>query len=65
MLADELQDHSILVDRMCAGWVSTDISGVNASRSISEGAAFVVWATTRDVNGPTPGFYRDGQPLAW
>ena len=34
-------------------------------RSVKEGAASVMWAATLPDSGPTGGFFRDGEPLAW
>jgi len=33
--------------------------------SVEAGAASIVWAVTLPDTGPTGGFFRDGQPLAW
>jgi NAD(P)-dependent dehydrogenase (short-subunit alcohol dehydrogenase family) len=65
MLADELRSSGILVNSVCPGWVATEMGGPQAPRSIEEGAASVVWAVTLSDTGPTGGFFRDGQPLAW
>ncbi len=35
------------------------------ARPVPEGAASVVWAATLPVDGPTGGFFRDGQPHPW
>lgn len=35
------------------------------ARPVAEGAASVVWAATLPADGPTGGFFRDGEPLAW
>ena len=35
------------------------------ARSIPEGAASVTWAATIPDDGPTGGFFRDGEPLPW
>ena len=64
-LAAELHDTGILVNAVCPGWVATDMGGVGAPRSVSEGAASIIWAATLPDNGPTGGFFRDGKPLAW
>ena len=65
MLADELRSSGILVNSVCPGWVATEMGGPQAPRSIEEGAASVVWAVTLPDTGPTGGFFRDGEPLAW
>jgi NAD(P)-dependent dehydrogenase (short-subunit alcohol dehydrogenase family) len=65
MLADELKPSRILVNSVCPGWVATEMGGAEAPRSVEEGAASVVWAATLPDAGPTGGFFRDGEPLAW
>lgn len=64
-LAGELRHAHILVNAVCPGWVATDMGGAGASRSVEEGAAGIVWAATLPQNGPTGGFFRDGEPLPW
>lgn len=65
MLADELRASHILVNSVCPGWVATEMGGSDAPRTVEEGAASVIWAATLPDDGPTGGFFRDGQPLAW
>ncbi|MFF7599325.1 SDR family NAD(P)-dependent oxidoreductase [Streptomyces mirabilis] len=64
MLAAELGPDRVLVNAVCPGWVATDMGGPGG-RPVAEGAASVVWAATLPDNGPTGGFFRDGQPLPW
>src|SRR5579884_1787560 len=64
-LAGELRQPHILVNAVCPGWVATDMGGAGAPRSVSEGAAGIVWAATLPDNGPSGGFFRDGKPLPW
>ncbi len=64
MLADELRPDHILVNAVCPGWVATDMGG-SGGRPVADGAASVLWAVTLPDNGPTGGFFRDGQPLKW
>src|SRR6266550_2150435 len=64
-LAGELHGTRILVNVVCPGWVATDMGGAGAPRSVSEGAASIVWAATLPDDGPTGGFFRDGKPLPW
>jgi NAD(P)-dependent dehydrogenase (short-subunit alcohol dehydrogenase family) len=65
MLADELRSSHILVNSVCPGWVATEMGGPDAPRNVEEGAASVIWAASLPDNGPTGGFFRDGEPLAW
>lgn len=65
VLARELAPRGILVNSVCPGWVRTDMGGPHATRNVKDGAAGIVWAATLGPGGPTNGFYRDGQPLAW
>ena len=55
----------ILVNSVCPGWVRTDMGGAGASRSVEEGAASVLWAARLAPDGPTGGFFRDGNPVPW
>jgi NAD(P)-dependent dehydrogenase (short-subunit alcohol dehydrogenase family) len=64
-LAHELRPRGIIVNSICPGWVKTDIGGPNATRSVEEGAAGIVWSATLESDGPTGGFFRDRQPIAW
>ncbi|KPI10064.1 SDR family NAD(P)-dependent oxidoreductase [Streptomyces mirabilis] len=64
MLAAELGPDRVLVNAVCPGWVATDMGGPGG-RPVTEGAASVVWAATLPDDGPTGGFFRDGQPLPW
>ena len=55
----------ILVNSVCPGWVRTDMGGAGAARSVEEGAASVLWAARLGPDGPTGGFFRDGNPVPW
>jgi NAD(P)-dependent dehydrogenase (short-subunit alcohol dehydrogenase family) len=65
MLADELRASHIVVNSVCPGWVATEMGGSDAPRTVEEGAASIMWAATLPDDGPTGGFFRDGEPLAW
>jgi NAD(P)-dependent dehydrogenase (short-subunit alcohol dehydrogenase family) len=65
MMADELRSSGVLVNSVCPGWVTTEMGGPGAPRSVEEGAAGIVWAATLPDTGPTGGFFRDGEPLSW
>jgi NAD(P)-dependent dehydrogenase (short-subunit alcohol dehydrogenase family) len=65
VLAADLRGEGILVNSVCPGWVRTDMGGASASRSVEEGAASVLWAARLGPDGPTGGFFRDGNPVPW
>lgn len=62
MWADELP--GVLVNAVCPGWVATDMGGAGG-RPVEDGAAGIVWAATLPDDGPTGGFFRDREPIAW
>ncbi len=41
------------------------MSGPHATRSVEAGAEGIVWLALQGPGGPTGGFFRDGQRLAW
>jgi NAD(P)-dependent dehydrogenase (short-subunit alcohol dehydrogenase family) len=63
-MAGDLRGSGVLVNAVCPGWVATDMGGPGG-RPVREGAASIVWAATLGDDGPTGGFFRDGQPLPW
>lgn len=65
MFAAAAADTGILVNSMCPGWVRTDMGGPNADRSVEKGAQTAVWLATLPDDGPTGGFFRDKQEIAW
>jgi NAD(P)-dependent dehydrogenase (short-subunit alcohol dehydrogenase family) len=64
ILAAELRRDGVLVNSVCPGWTATDM-GEWGGRPVAQGAAGVVWAATLPDDGPTGGFFRDGEPLPW
>ena len=61
--ASELRDEGVLVNAVCPGYTATRPD--SGGRPIEEGAAAIVWATNLPDDGPTGGFFRDGEPLPW
>ena len=48
------------------GFVNTDMGGpMGATKPVEDGAAGIVWLATLPDDGPTGGFFRDGQPIAF
>jgi NAD(P)-dependent dehydrogenase (short-subunit alcohol dehydrogenase family) len=64
-MSHDLAADRILVNAVCPGWVRTLMGGEDAPRSVSEGADSILWATDLPDDGPTGGFFRDGEPLPW
>lgn len=64
-LAYEVRPRGILVNSVCPGWVKTNMGGPGATRDVADGAAGIVWAATLPPDGPTGGFFRDGQAIPW
>jgi NAD(P)-dependent dehydrogenase (short-subunit alcohol dehydrogenase family) len=66
ILSTELADDGVLVNSACPGFVASDMgSQWGAKKSVPDGAAGVVWLATLPDEGPTGGFFRDGEPVAF
>jgi NAD(P)-dependent dehydrogenase (short-subunit alcohol dehydrogenase family) len=66
ILSTELKDDGFLVNSACPGFVDTDMGGpMGATKTVHDGAAGVVWLATLPDDGPTGGFFRDGNPVAF
>ena len=64
-LAEDLGGTGILVNACSPGWCRTGMGGKSAPRSAAQGAASVVWGVTLPDDGPTGGFFQDGEALPW
>lgn len=53
------------VNSVCPGWVRTDMGGSNATRSVLEGAAGVVWLAADAPQNETGKFWRDRKVIPW
>ena len=66
ILSVELKDEGFLINSACPGFVATDMgSQFGAKKSVEDGASGVVWLATLPDDGPTGGFFRDGEPIAF
>lgn len=66
ILSTELADAGFKVNSACPGLVDTDMGAqFGASKPVEDGAAGVVWLATLPDDGPTGGFFRDGEPVAF
>src|SRR3954451_11797784 len=66
ILSTELREQGVLVNSACPGFVATDMgSPMGAQKSVEDGAAGIVWLATLPDDGPTGGFFRDGDPVAF
>jgi NAD(P)-dependent dehydrogenase (short-subunit alcohol dehydrogenase family) len=53
------------VNSVCPGWVRTDMGGSNATRSVLEGAAGIVWLAADAPQSETGKFWRDRKVIPW
>jgi NAD(P)-dependent dehydrogenase (short-subunit alcohol dehydrogenase family) len=53
------------VNSVCPGWVRTDMGGANATRSVEQGAAGVVWLAANAPHNESGKFWRDGKVIPW
>ena len=66
ILSTELKDAGFLVNSACPGFVATDMGApMGAKKSVEDGAAGITWLATLPDDGPTGGFFRDGEAIAF
>jgi NAD(P)-dependent dehydrogenase (short-subunit alcohol dehydrogenase family) len=53
------------VNSVCPGWVRTDMGGENATRSVAEGAATIVWLAADAPHDLTGKFVKDRKVIPW
>lgn len=53
------------VNSVCPGWVRTDMGGENATRSVGEGAATIVWLAIDAPHDLTGKFVKDRKVIPW
>lgn len=65
-LARQLKETKIKVNSVCPGFVATYPGTAEwGARPVQDGAKGIVWAATLPNDGPTGGFFRNGNPLGW
>ncbi|MEM6891150.1 MAG: hypothetical protein AAF636_23905 [Pseudomonadota bacterium] len=64
-LAAQEAPSYVKVNAVCPGWVRTEIGGQTATRGMEAGARGIVWAAMLPEDGPTGGFFRNGNPVEW
>jgi NAD(P)-dependent dehydrogenase (short-subunit alcohol dehydrogenase family) len=64
-LAHELRGTKIKVNSAHPGWVKTDLGGSAAPMNVMDGAKTMVELATLGENGPTGGFFHEGEAIAW
>jgi NAD(P)-dependent dehydrogenase (short-subunit alcohol dehydrogenase family) len=53
------------VNSVCPGWVRTEMGGSNATRSVAEGAAGIVWLAAEAPQKETGKFWKDRKVIPW
>ncbi len=66
VLSTELADAGFLVNSACPGFVATDMGApMGAKKPVEDGASGIVWLATLPDDGPSGGFFRDSEPIAF
>ncbi|MFI0420839.1 SDR family oxidoreductase [Spongiactinospora sp. 9N601] len=63
--ARRFADTPIIVNACCPGYVATDFTGFNGSRTPQQGAAIAIRLATLPDDGPRGGFFDDEGVVAW
>jgi NAD(P)-dependent dehydrogenase (short-subunit alcohol dehydrogenase family) len=64
-MAADLEGSNVKVNSVCPGWVRTAMGGPEAPRDVTEGAGSILWAALLPEDGPSGGFFRDGEEISW
>ena len=64
-LAYELRNTGIKVNSAHPGWVKTDMGGSAAPMDLPDGAKTIVELATLGDDGPTGGYFHQGNAIAW
>ncbi|KAF1917164.1 carbonyl reductase [Ampelomyces quisqualis] len=55
----------VLINSVCPGYVNTDMSKGNGTKTVDEGAMTPVWLAIHDFGGATGAFWRDKMEVEW
>ncbi|MFL6556568.1 MAG: SDR family oxidoreductase [Bacillus sp. (in: firmicutes)] len=55
----------IKINAVDPGWVSTDMGGPSAPRTLKQAAESILWLSTVGPEGPNGGFFIDGKRIEW
>ena len=55
----------VKINAVCPGWVATRMGGAAAPLTPEEGADTALWLALLPEDGPTGGFFRRRQAIAW
>jgi NAD(P)-dependent dehydrogenase (short-subunit alcohol dehydrogenase family) len=65
-LALEETSPTLRINAVCPGFTATFEGGAGmGARPVADGARSILWAAQIPNDGPTGGFFRDGQPVGW
>jgi NAD(P)-dependent dehydrogenase (short-subunit alcohol dehydrogenase family) len=64
ILARGIEQNGVHVNAVCPEWVRTDMGVAGAPRNVGQSARSIVWAATLSDDGPSGGFFRDGEPIS-
>jgi carbonyl reductase 1 len=67
VLANEVREKgsSVQVNSCCPGYVNTDMSKGNGTKTPDEGAQTPVWLAIQDFGGKTGTFYKGEKEIEW
>ncbi|MCO5994513.1 SDR family oxidoreductase [Actinoallomurus rhizosphaericola] len=63
--ARRLADTNVIVNAACPGYVATDFTGFNGTRTPEQGAAIAIRLATLPDDGPRGGFFDDEGVVPW
>ncbi len=66
ILAAEIgRGSNVKVNSLSPGWVKTEMGGMGADREPADAAREIADLVSLADNGPSGGFFRSGEPIAW